>query len=304
VKIIRLWLHNLTLIAICAVMLYPIFSTVLLSIKHPSDVRRKPPVLIPCDDATGKFTLLACRVSLEGYRRVFLVQPASDAWLGFHITGRIFTQYLPNTLFYATAAALLNTLCASLAAYAVSRFLFRGRDLFMIGNLALAGVPLLTMLLALYQMNIGLRRVLPGYDERWFMVATYIGFELPFAIWVVRGFFDAIPRELEEAAHMDGCTPLGVLARIVAPIAAPGLVSIFLLTYVNVWNEFIANYLLMSKATLRGAMYGVYDYIAQSLTSYNALAAACIIVIAPVTVIFLFTRNVFFRSMLEGAIKG
>ncbi len=97
---------------------------------------------------------------------------------------------------------------------------------------------------------------------------------------------------------------MGALVRIVAPLAAPGLASIFLLSYVNVWNEFIANYLLMSKATLRGAMYGVYDYIAQSLTSYNALAAACIIVIAPVIIIFLFTRNVFFRTMIEGAVKG
>jgi multiple sugar transport system permease protein len=174
----------------------------------------------------------------------------------------------------------------------------------MVGNLALAGVPLLTMLLALYRMNIVLRRALPGYDERWFMVATYVGFELPFAIWVVRSFFDTIPRELEEAALIDGCTRLGALMRIVAPLAVPGLASIFLLSYVNVWNEFIANYLLMSKATLRGAMYGVYDYIAQSLTSYNALAAACIVVIAPVVIIFLVTRNVFFRTMLEGAIKG
>jgi ABC-type glycerol-3-phosphate transport system permease component len=304
VKIARLGLRNLALIAICAIMLYPIFSTVLLSIKHPSDVRRKPPVLIPCDRPRGGFALSACRVSLEGYQRIFLLQSADESWFGVRVTGRIFTQYLPNTLLYATAAALINTLCAGLAAYAVSRFRFRGRQLFMVGNLALAGVPLLTMLLALYQMNIALRRALPGYDERWFMIATYVGFELPFAIWVVRGFFDTIPRELEEAAHIDGCTPLGALARIVAPIAAPGLASIFLLSYVNVWNEFIANYLLMSKATLRGAMYGVYDYVAQSLTAYNALAAACIIVIAPVVVVFLFTRNLFFRSMLEGAIKG
>ncbi len=84
----------------------------------------------------------------------------------------------------------------------------------------------------------------------------------------------------------------------------PGLMSIFLLTFVNVWNEFIANYLLMSKQNLRGAMYGVFDFIAQSLSSYNALAAACMLVMIPVIIIFLFTRRVFFQAMIEGAMKG
>ena len=76
-KIIRLALRNLVLIAICAVMLYPIFSTVLLSIKDPSDVRRKPPVLLPCNTPTGEFALSACRASLQGYQRIFLPQAAT-----------------------------------------------------------------------------------------------------------------------------------------------------------------------------------------------------------------------------------
>lgn len=303
-KRLRSGLLNLALIAVCLVLLFPIFSTILLSVKQPQDVRRKPPVLIPCNTAEAAFDLSACRFSGDGYQRIFLVQENADSLLGFRITGRIFTQYMPNTLLYATASALLVTLLAGMAAYVFSRYRFRGRRVLMVGILALAGVPLLTMLLALYQMNIGLRRFFPVYDERIFMILVYVGFDLPFAIWIAKGFFDAIPRELEEAAQIDGATPAGSLARIVAPLAAPGLASVLLLSYVNVWNEFIANYLLMSRAELRGAMYGVYDYISQSLTSYNALAAACILVILPVIVVFLFTRNVFFRAMLEGALKG
>lgn len=298
------WLVNLALAAITVIMLFPIGSTLLLSVKQPEDVRRIPPVLLPCDTPTGDFALTACRFSLDGFRRIFLPQPSTDSPLGFTITGRIFTQYLPNTLLYATAAAVLTTLLAGMAAYALSRYRFRGRQTFLVLILALTGVPLLTMLLALYQMNINFRRFFPVYDERIFMIVTYVGFELPFAIWIVKGFFDTIPRELEEAAKLDGSSPAGVLARIVAPLAAPGLATVFLLTYVQIWNEFIANYLLMSQASLRGAMYGVYDYMAQSLTAYNALAAACIVVIVPVVVVFLLTRSVFFQSMVEGAIKG
>jgi ABC-type glycerol-3-phosphate transport system permease component len=303
-KQLRPWLLNLALIGVCFVMLYPILSTVLLSLKEQTDVRRKPPILWPCDTPTSRFDPTACRFSLEGYGRIFLPQPDPAARFGLRITGRIFTQYLPNTLLYATASALLTTLLAGMAAYVFSRYRFRGRRVLLIGVIALAGVPLLTMLLALYRMNIGLRGLFPGYDERIFMVIVYVGFDLPFAIWIAKGFFDAIPRELEEAALIDGASPAGSLLRIVAPLAAPGLAAVLLLSYVNVWNEFIANYLLMSRAELRGAMYGVYDYIAQSLTSYNALAAACILVMLPVIVVFLMTRNTFFRAMLEGALKG
>lgn len=300
----RSWFLNGALLLICAIMLYPIVSTALLSVKEQADVRRRPPVLLPCDNEAGTFDWRACRFSTEGYQRVLLPQPDPSSWTGLRITGRIFSLYLPNTLLYATFSALFITVLSALTAYAVSRYRFYGKQLLLVGILALSGVPFLTMLLGLYQMNNNLRRALPIYDERLFMIIVYVGLELPFAIWVVKGFFDTIPVALEEAAKIDGATTWGTLWRIVAPLAAPGLAAIFLLGFVNVWNEFIANYLLMTRAELRGVMYGVYDYIAQSLASYNALAAACILVIVPIIVVFLFTRNTFFQAMVAGAIKG
>ena len=301
---IRPAIINLALILVCGLMLFPVFSTLVLSFKQQDDVRRQPPRLFPCDSAITGFDLRACRFVIEGYQRVFLPQPDEQTTLGFKLTGRIFSTYLPNTVLYAGMSALLVTAISAMSAYVVSRYRFRGRRLLMVGLLVLAGVPILTMLLAMQQMGNGLRRMFPGYEERLFMIVVYVGFELPFAIWVVKGFFDTIPRELEEAALIDGCGRFSALVRVVAPLAMPGLISIFLLAYVNVWNEFIANYLLMSKQNLRGAMYGVYDYIAQSLSSYNALAAACILVMTPVIIVFLFTRRVFFQAMVEGAIKG
>jgi multiple sugar transport system permease protein len=295
---------NLALILVCGLMLFPVFSTLVLSFKQQDDVRRQPLQLFPCDTPTASFDLRACRFFTEGYQRVFLPQPDANAALGFKLTGRIFSTYLPNTILYASVTALLVTVISAMSAYVYSRYRFRGRRFLMVGLLVLAGVPILTMLLAMQQMGNTLRRAFPGYEERLFMIVVYIGFELPFAIWVVKGFFDTIPRELEEAALIDGCSRFGALVRVVAPLATPGLISIFLLAFVNVWNEFIANYLLMSKQNLRGAMYGVFDFIAQSLSSYNALAAACILVMIPVIIVFLFTRRVFFRAMIEGAIKG
>jgi len=297
-------LLNLALILVCMLMLFPVFSTLVLSFKQQSDVRSLPPRLFPCNTATDTFDLAACRFFGEGYERVFLAKPSPNALLGFQITGRIFSTYLPNTVLYAFATAFFVTIISAMSAYVYSRYRFRGRRALMIALLVLAGVPVLTMLLALQQTANGIRRIIPGYEERIFMIIVYVGLELPFAIWVVKGFFDTIPKELEEAALIDGCSRFGALVRVVAPLATPGLMSIFLLAFVNVWNEFIVNYLLMSKQNLRGAMYGVFDFIAQSLSSYNALAAACVLVMVPVIVVFLFTRRVFFRAMVEGAIKG
>ncbi|MBC8160119.1 MAG: carbohydrate ABC transporter permease [Roseiflexaceae bacterium] len=296
-------LLNCALVLICAVMLFPIASTLVLSLKREADVHRQPPLLLPCDTATASFDIAACRFVAEGYARVLLLRESTTA-PGFRIEGRIWTTYLPNTILYASSSAALVTLLAALSAYAYSRFRFRGRRALLVGTLLVSGVPLLTMLLALLQVGNALRRTLPGFDDRVFMIVVYIGFELPFAIWIAKSFFDSIPRELEQAALIDGATPLGALGRIVVPLAAPGLFSVFLLSFVQVWNDFTLNYFLINQQAFRGAIYGVYDYIAASGISYNALAAACVTVALPVVVVFLFARRVFFLAMLEGAVKG
>jgi len=296
-------LINLTLIVICAVMLLPVATTLLISFKQERDVIRKPPVLFPCDTATSGFDPTACRWAVEGYERVLAPKPGG--LLGFTLTGNLIRTYIPNTLLYATVSSLIVVGLAGMAGYAFSRYRFRGHRFLMVSILAITGIPLLTNLLALYQVGVDLRRAqLPFYDERFFMIIVYIGFFLPLSVWIAKGFFDAIPRELEEAAFIDGCSALGALGRIIMPLALPGLMAIFLLTFVNVWNEFIAGYLLLAKNELKPAMFGLYDFLSQNIINFQVIAAACILIALPVVVLFLFTRNIFFRAMVDGAIKG
>jgi multiple sugar transport system permease protein len=299
------WLINAILTVICVAMLVPVATTVLISFKREQDVVRKPPQLFPCDTATSRFDATACRWAVEGYERV-LAPKASAGWpLGFTLTGKLLRIYLPNTLLYATTAALLVVVLAGMAGYAVSRYRFWGRQALLTGILAITGIPLLTNLLALYQMGIDLRKAqLPFYDDRVLIILVYVGFYLPLSVWVAKGFFDAIPKELEEAAFIDGCTPLGALWRIIMPLALPGLLSIFLLTFVNVWNEFIAGYLLIAKNELKPAMFGLYDFLSQNIINFQVIAAACVLIALPVVLLFLFTRRIFFRAMIEGAVKG
>jgi len=295
---------NLALILITLVALVPIFTTILISFKREEDVTRKPPVIFPCDTPTAKFDLSACRWSIEGYERVALPLPAENA-LGFALRGRMLSTYLPNTVLYAVSTALIVMVLAALAGYAFSRYRFRGHDALMVAIYAITGVPLLTNLLALYQMGVSLRHLpLPIYNDRVFIITVYAGFFLPLSIWIAKSFFDSIPRDLEEAALIDGCSPLGGLVRVVAPLITPGLTSIFLLTFVGVWNEFIAGYLLITRNALKPAMFGMYDFLGQNIINGQVVAAACIIIALPMVVVFLFARQSFFRAMVEGAVKG
>jgi ABC-type glycerol-3-phosphate transport system permease component len=127
---------------------------------------------------------------------------------------------------------------------------------------------------------------------------------LPLSIWIAKGFFDAIPRELDDAALIDGCSHLGALFRVVMPLALPGLVAIFLLTFVNVWNEFLAGYLLVSNNKYKPVMFGLYNFLGQNIINLQVIGAACILISLPIVIIFLIFRRSFFNAMVEGAIKG
>lgn len=296
---------NVALILVCIFAMLPIATTVLISFKTQQDITRKPPVIFPCDTESGEFKWSECRWATEGYHRVLAPEPSDTSPVGFALTGNLIKTYIPNTLLYAFTASFVVMLLAALSGYAFSRFRFKGHGALMTGILAITGVPLLTNLLALYQMGIDLRKAdMPFYDDRIFIIIVYTGFYLPLSVWIAKGFFDAIPRELEEAALIDGLGPIRALMQITLPLAMPGMMSVFLLTFVSVWNEFIAGYLLISKNEYKPVMFGLYDFLSQNIINLQVLAAACIIIASPIVILFLFTRRTFFKAMVEGALKG
>jgi len=299
------FLINGLLIVICVFALIPVATTVLISFKGERDTIRKPPILFPCDTPTRAFDPTACRWAVEGYQRVLAPKPTSGGLLPFALTGNMVRVYIPNSFLYATSTALLVVILAGMAGYAFSRYRFRGHRALLVAILAITGVPLLTNLLALYQMGVTIRKAnVPFYDDRLFLIAVYLGFFLPLSVWIAKGFFDAIPRDLDEAALIDGCTPFGALLRVSMPLALPGLMAIFLLTFVNVWNEFIAGYLLVAKNEFKPAMFGLYEFLGQNIINLQVIAAACILIALPIVVLFIFARRSFFSAMVEGAIKG
>jgi ABC-type maltose transport system permease subunit len=216
----------------------------------------------------------------------------------------MFRIYIPNTLLYATVTAFGVVILAGMSGYAFSRYRFRGRGALMAAILAITGVPLLTNILALYQMGVVLRKSTFPFNDRVFIIVVYLGFFLPLSVWIAKGFFDSIPVDLEEAALIDGATPIGALRHVTMPAALPGLTAIFLLTFVNVWNEFIAGYLLIADNKLKPVMFGLYDFLSANIINYQVIAAACILLALPMIIVFLFSRRIFFMAMVEGAVKG
>ena len=309
-------LITLILVIITLITMIPVATTIVTSFKKQADITRDPPIFFPCDTEERTFDIRECRWAVEGYERVLGFQRSETALFGFELTSRMVRTYLPNTILYAMGTAVFVTILAGFAGYAFSRYKFWGHNALLVGLFAVTGVPLLMNMMAIYQMSIVLRRTwnnmianvqfinLPTYDDRFFLIFVYVGFFLPIGVWIAKGFFDAIPRELEESAMVEGCTPIGALIRVTMPLTAPGLSAVFLLTFVNIWNEFIVAYLLVPTREYKPAMVGLYDFLSQNLINLQVLAAVCLIIATPILILFLLFRRSFLRAMVEGAIKG
>ncbi len=267
-------LTNGFLIIICAVMIYPVIYALMTSFKTQGDVITAPPTFFPPE------------WSFEGYKTVF----NSD----------MFRYYLPNTAINAVLSSIVTVPIAGLAGYAFSRYKFKGSKLIQLGILGLMMIPGLTNLVAMYRIGSQLKIL----SSHMIMVLVYTAGGLPFTLWIIKAFFDAIPKEMEEAALIDGCSPLQSLRYVVLPLAMPGLFAGFIMMFVDTWNEFLAAVVLLSANTSRTASVGLYDFQSAFEVAYHVLSAACILIMLPVVIIFIFGRKTFFQAMLEGALKG
>ncbi|MFQ3660866.1 MAG: carbohydrate ABC transporter permease [Chloroflexaceae bacterium] len=215
-------------------------------------------------------------------------------------TGR-FLRYIANSLINSLGGAALTTLLAAMAGYAFARFRFVGHGPLLGLILGLMMLPGLTNLIPLYKIASDLKI----RDTYLVMILTYGAYGVPFGIWVLKNFFESIPRELEDAAAVDGATPFQALWMVVVPIAVPGLVSVFLLNFVYNWNDFLTALVLLSSTAMKTATVGLFDFQNQLSGNENELlAAACVIIMVPGVLLFLVARKAFFRSMVEGAVKG
>jgi multiple sugar transport system permease protein len=216
-----------------------------------------------------------------------------------------FERYLVNSAIICTVAALLATAFAATAGYALARFRFRGARPFGLAVIGTQLIPGSMFLLPLFigflwlKQHVGIQL----FDTRVGMIIVYTAFFTPVAIYFMRSFFQAIPRDLEEAAQVDGCTPFWAFVRIVLPNAAPGLTATFVYAFLFAWDEllFVASLTEHNAETLP---LGIRLFIGNYSQYYGQLMAAGVISTLPVVVAFFAAQRWLVRGITAGAVKG
>ena len=211
-----------------------------------------------------------------------------------------FGRYFLNSTIVSLGTTAMVLLAGSWGAYALARLEFRGRRTFGVSLLLIQLFPAVLLVIPLFVVFawVGLVNSLLG------LVIAYTTFNLPFVTWLLRGYFLSIPRELEDAARIDGCSYFEVLFRVVLPIAAPGLAAVATLAFVNSWNEFFFAYVFINDDTKRVLAIGLSAYIDQFRTDYTGLFAMATLTTLPVVVVFVIFQRFLVGGLTAGGVKA
>ncbi|WP_025026414.1 carbohydrate ABC transporter permease [Caldalkalibacillus mannanilyticus] len=209
-------------------------------------------------------------------------------------------QYFMNSVLVTVISVSLVLFLGSMAAYGLSRFRFRGMNIVLL--LILSGLMLAPQvsLIALYQML----QFIGIYNTYWALILPYVAFQLPFAIFLMRAYFLSIPRELEEAAIIDGCNTWKVYWHIILPMGKPILASAALLTGMNVWNEFMFALVFVEDSALRTIPVGLMNLRSQLNTNFGVQLAGLAISALPMIIAFIIFQKQFVRGLSAGSVKG
>jgi len=219
---------------------------------------------------------------------------------GALFTSQPFDRWYLNTVVVSAASTAVALVCAALGGYALARLRFRGAQGFTVTVLLTYVMPGALLFIPLYQLLIGVRLT----DSLWSLVVTYPTFTLPFATWLLTGYFSSIPVELEEAALVDGCTRVQAFRRVVLPLARPGLLAVALFTLTNAWNEFLFAFVFITKDAYKTLPVGMQSMIAGDIVPQGQLAAASLLVSIPVVIMYAFGQRFLTEGLTAGAVKG
>jgi multiple sugar transport system permease protein len=275
----RSTLHNaliyLLLIVLTAIIFFPIFWMISTAFKEVEAAAEIPPHWIP-----ETFTL-------ENFRN--LLKDRSG-----------FLTFTKNSFIVCTGTTLVCIVCASLTGYGLSRMRFKGRTAVMISILSTQMFPLSLILIPMYM----LFRRLHLIDTYTGLIIAFTTFGLPFSIWMMKGFFDTVPKELEEAAYIDGCSPLRTLWQIVLPLVAPGVVCIGFYSFLQGWNNLLFPLTLTTRLDMRTIPPGfILTYVGEYEYYWTDMMAASTAVAIPVVLLFMVLQKYYIAGLTGGAVK-
>jgi ABC-type glycerol-3-phosphate transport system permease component len=211
-----------------------------------------------------------------------------------------FFRFMINGVIIATLGTLAAMIPAILAGYAISRYRSRAVSAYSRSILIVQMLPIVLMLVPMFLVIKGMGLL----NTYWAVVILYAATLLPFATWVARSFFDKIPRDLEEAAWIDGCSRIQALVRVIVPLGAPAVASIGIFSFIAAWNEYLLASLFLRAEEAMTVPVGVQRFLEQYSTDWGSLMAASTLAMLPSIVVFVLFQRYFVAGALTGGVKG
>jgi multiple sugar transport system permease protein len=263
--------------------------------------------------ALALFTLIPIYVMLTSGLKPLRDVQGPFRWIPSHITAEPFVdmwhtvplgRYFINSVIVSSCAMACSVVVAIFAAYAVSRYRFHGRRVFSITVLSTQMFPGILFLLPLFLIYVNINKYtgLQLYATRTGLVVTYLTFSLPFSIWMLVGYFDSIPRGLDESAQVDGAGPLLTLIQVILPTALPGVVAVAVYAFMTAWGEVLFASVMTNDST-RTLAVGLQSYATYEDVYWNQVMAASLVVSVPVVAGFLALQRHFVAGLTAGAVK-
>jgi N,N'-diacetylchitobiose transport system permease protein len=265
---------NLLGVLVFVVMVFPVYWMVSTAFKEPYDILSFTPEFIPSPATVSNFENALNRPN--------------------------FWSSVLNSLIVVVAVTAMSMVLAFLAALALAKFRFRGRAAFVVVIIGVQMVPLNALIIPLYILLSRAHQV----DKLSGVVITYLTFVLPFCVWTLRGFMLGVPRELEEAAMVDGSTRFGAFVRILLPLVAPGLVATSIFAFIQVWNEFIIAYVLLQSQDKQTLPVWLASFTTLRGTEWGPLMAAATLTALPVVIFFVIIHRRIAFGLTAGAVRG
>jgi arabinogalactan oligomer/maltooligosaccharide transport system permease protein len=270
----RLVIH-LVLILCCIIAVYPVLRVISVSLRPGDRLLSTSLAIIPAD------------ATLQAYITV--------------LTEKEFLVWLWNSLVITAATSVIGVMLAATSAYAFSRWRFPGRGPGMIFLLSTQMIPAPMLMVPIFILasKLALTQTYRG------LVIAYAVTSIPFSIWILKGYYDTIPRDLEEAALIDGASPMGTFWRIILPLSTPALVIVFLFNFTQAWNDYLLARVMLSNAKeLWTWPLGLFSFQSQFQTEWGLFAAASILVMIPLVALFLYSSKWLISGLTLGSVKG
>ncbi len=255
------------------------------------------------DSTLSSASIIPRSLTLDNFRKLF----ASGAAVKHFASAADYPYWYMNTIIVSASTALLTVVLGAIAAYAFSRFRFKGRRLGMLSLFLIQMFPQLLAVVAIYLIvhSVGSVFHVIGLNTVTALIVVYLGGVMGVNTWLLKGFFDTIPAELDESARVDGATPGQVFWGVVFPLASPVLAVIALLSFIGTLNEFVIASVILQTSRHQTLSVGLFNFIGGQYAQYwGPFAAGVLLAAIPVVILFLSLQKFIVQGLTQGAVKG